>query len=118
MELSMLVKDLIALLQKVPASYSMMLSVPIDDEHPLYIDLYPEDFEVDDDLEMLQLDGTISEEVDDQICEMLDAKKLKPNDILIVSRQDTPKTKKSVSERIKSLGLTVYINELKTGRKR
>jgi hypothetical protein len=111
----MLVKDLIALLQKVPATYMVMLSMPIDDEHPMYVDLYPEDFEVDDDLEMLQLDGTISEEVDDEVCELLDAKKLKPNDILIVSRQDSAPRKKTVSERIKTLGLTVYINELKTG---
>lgn len=111
----MLVKDLIALLQKVPSSYLVMLSMPIDDEHPMYVDLYPEDFEIDDDLEMLQLDGTISEEVDDEVCELLDEKKLKPNDILIVSRYECTPVKKSVSERIKNLGLTVYTNELKTG---
>lgn len=112
LELDMLVKDLITLLQKVPATYSVTLSVPIDEDHPLYVDLYPEDFEIDCDLEMIQLDGTISEEADDQICEMLDSKKLKPNDILILSRHDEVPVKKSVSDRIKSLGLTVYTNEM------
>lgn len=112
----MLVKDLIALLQKVPESYSVMISLPIDDEHPMYVDLYPEDFEVDDSLEMLQLDGTIGDEVDEQVCDLLDTKQLKPNDILIVSRYDNPAIKKTISERIKNLGLTVYTNELKVGR--
>jgi len=111
----MLVKELIVLLKNVPETYLVMLSLPIDDEHPMFVDLYPEDFEVDDDLEMLQLDGTINEDVDDEVCDLLDAKKLKPNDILIVSRHDSQPRKKSVSERIKTLGLTVYTNELKTG---
>lgn len=106
----MLVKELIALLQKTPETYSVVLNIPVDENHPLLIDLYAEDFEIDDEFEMVELDGTITEEAEGQICEMLDNKKLKSGDVLFLTRDEPMPMKKTNADRIKALGLILHTN--------
>ncbi len=113
----MLVKELIVLLQNTPSHYSVVLNVPISDETPLLVDLYAEDFAMDNDRSTLEIDGTISEEADEQIQELLENDlHLKKGEVLVLTRgQDIPIQKKSTKSRMKELGITVLTNEILKG---
>lgn len=112
----MLVKELIELLQKCPLFYTVVLTVPINDEVPLLVDLYPEDFEVDASRGTLEIDGAIPGGANDQIQDILESGiVLGEDEVLVLSRAhegDMSKHKMTTKERMKHLGMTVLTNEL------
>lgn len=115
----MQVKELIELLQKCPSYYQVVLNVPIEDDLPLLVDLYAEDFAIDEARATLEIDGSIGEEAEESIQDMIDKGLcLKEGETLILTREGLPTDKiNSISKpttktRMKALGMTVLTNEI------
>jgi hypothetical protein len=117
----MLVNQLIELLQKCPSYYQVVLNVPIEDDLPLLVDLYPEDFAIDEDRGTIEIDGAISDEADNHIQELIDSGlKLQDGEVLILTREGMPTeaitpAKQNTKSRMKALGMTVLTNEILKG---